>query len=155
MENIENIEIPQANVFVDGDRVIYVTPHTYNDVLAMPEAGHTSTDFPFWTAFVLVGHMCNNPEEISDGIFAFISDEDDMLMAIDMPSPLSNGVPKEATISVLRDYLNEDEITDIIENATIAETGLGDLMQQLTGNIETLNDGLGEIEGIVGEIKGQ
>lgn len=72
---------------------------------------------------MMVGHMCNNPEEISDGIFAFISDEDDMLMAIDMPSPLSNGVPKEATISVLRDYLNEDEITDIIENAQFVQTG--------------------------------
>lgn len=113
-----------TNVFIDRDRVIYVTPHTYNDVLDMPEvAGWTSADLPFWTAFMMVGHMCNNPEEISDGIFAFISDEDDMLMAIDMPSPLSNGVPKEATISVLRDYLNEDEITDIIENAQFVQTG--------------------------------
>ena len=113
-----------TNVFIDGDRVIYVTPHTYNDVLDMPEvAGWTSADLPFWTAFMMVGHMCDTPVEISDGIFAFISDEDDMLMAIDMPSPLSNGVPKEATISVLRDYLNEDEITDIIENAQFVQTG--------------------------------
>ena len=144
-----------TNVFIDKDRVIYLTPHTHNDVMVNPDEGHTSTDFPFWTAFVMVGHMCDAPVEISDGMFAFISDDDDMLLAIDMPSPLSNGVPKEATISVLRDYLNEDEITDIIENAAIAETGLSDLMQQLTGNIEILNDELGEIEGIVGEIKGQ
>ena len=112
-----------TNVFIDKDRVIYLTPHTHNDVMVNPDEGHTSTDFPFWTTFLMVGHMCDAPVEISDGMFAFISDDDDMLLAIDMPSPLSNGVPKEATISVLRDYLNEDEITDIIENAQFVQTG--------------------------------
>ena len=69
-----------------------------------------------------IGAFCDNPVEIAEGMFAFI-DEDDNLMAIDMPTPTQNGVPTEAILSVLRDWLPEDEIIDIMENAEFAQTG--------------------------------
>ena len=122
MEDINEIQIPPTNTFFEKDRLLYLTSYTMTTFIDSFDLGGIVADLPFWTIPMTIGAFCDNPLEIADGMFAFI-DEDDNLMAIDMPTPTQNGVPTEAILTVLRDWLSEDEITDIMENAQFTQTG--------------------------------
>ena len=49
-----------------------------------------------------------------DGVRPIIDDEQ-RLLVVEMPSPTENGVPSEAVINSLREFMEEDEIVELIE----------------------------------------
>tara|TARA_B100000131_G_scaffold208108_1_gene200201 strand:- start:185 stop:781 length:597 start_codon:yes stop_codon:yes gene_type:complete len=113
-------EVP-CNVFVDKGRVLFVT-HQITHVLVVDESGNPNTWGPYWNAALAVGAFSSPPVELGEegsSIWAFI-DEDDNLLAIDMPNPRENdtGAPKEEILSVLRQILDEDTIAEIIETVS-------------------------------------
>lgn len=122
MEDINEVQIPPSNIFFEKDRVLYLTAYTMTTFIDSFDLGEIVADLPSWSIPMTIGAFCDNPLEIADGMFAFI-DEDDNLMAIDLPMPTQNGAPIEDILSVLRDRLPEDEITDIMENAQFTQTG--------------------------------
>jgi hypothetical protein len=122
MEDINEIQIPPTNTFFEKDRLLYLTSYTMTTFIDSFDLGGIVADLPFWSIPMTIGAFCDNPVEIAEGMFAFI-DEDDNLMAIDMPTPAQNGAPSEAILSVLRDWISEDEITDIMENVQFTQTG--------------------------------
>ena len=87
--------------------------------MAHPLDGQPITWGPYWNTAMAVGAFSNPPVELGEEgstIWAFI-DEDDNLLALDMPNPRQEGTgpPKEKILSVLRQILPEDEITEILE----------------------------------------
>ena len=87
--------------------------------MAHPLDGQPITRGPYWNTAMAVGAFSNPPVELGEEgstIWAFI-DEDDNLLALDMPNPRQEGTgpPKEKILSVLRQILPEDEITEILE----------------------------------------
>ena len=108
-------EIPRS-VFVDRGRALFVT-HQVTHTLMVDQFGRPNTWGPYWNAALAVGAFSSPPVELGEEgstIWAFI-DEDDNLLAIDMPEPAPGGIPQEEILSVLRQILSEDAITEIIE----------------------------------------
>jgi len=108
-------EIPRS-VFVDRGRALFVT-HQVTHTLMVDQFGRPNTWGPYWNAALAVGAFSNPPVELGEEgstIWAFI-DEEDNLLAIDMPEPAPGGIPQEEILSVLRQILSEDAITEIIE----------------------------------------
>ena len=108
-----------SNVFVDRGRVLFVTHQITHVAMAHPLDGRPITWGPYWNTAMAVGAFSNPPVELGEEgstIWAFI-DEDDNLLALDMPNPRQEGTgpPKEKILSVLRQILTEDEITEILE----------------------------------------
>ena len=108
-----------SNVFVDRGRVLFVTHQITHIAMAHPLDGQPITWGPYWNTAMAVGAFSNPPVELGEEgstIWAFI-DEDDNLLALDMPNPRQEGTgpPKEKILSVLRQILPEDEITEILE----------------------------------------
>jgi len=108
-----------SNVFVDRGRVLFVTHQITHIAMAHPLDGQPITWGPYWNTAMAVGAFSNPPVELGEEgstIWAFI-DEDDNLLALDMPNPRQEGTgpPKEKILSVLRQILSEDEITEILE----------------------------------------
>jgi hypothetical protein len=122
MRNLDQPVAPLSNVFIDKDHVLYLTAYTTHTFLTSPEIAENAHNLPFWSIQIAIGGLCEAPLEIADGIFAFI-DEEDNLMAIHMPVPAQNGVPTEAILAVLRDWISEEEIIDIMENVQFVQTG--------------------------------
>jgi hypothetical protein len=122
MTNFDDIQTPVSNVFIEKGRTIYITAYTLETFLDGLDLEINTADLPFWTILMTIGAFCEHPKEVADGMFAFI-DEGDNLMAIDMPTPAQNGVPSEAILSVLRDWISEEEIIDIMENVQFVQTG--------------------------------
>ena len=120
--NLPNPEDVPCNVFVDRGRVLFVT-HQVTHVLVVDQFGEPNTWGPYWNAALAVGAFSNPPVELGEEgstVWAFI-DEDDNLLAIDMPSPTENGVPREEVLSILRTMINEEDITEIIENVAFTQ----------------------------------
>jgi hypothetical protein len=108
-----------SNVFVDRGRVLFVTHQITHIAMAHPLDGQPITWGPYWNTAMAVGAFSNPPVELGEEgstIWAFI-DEDDNLLALDMPNPRQEGTgpPKEEILLVLRQILPEDEITEILE----------------------------------------
>ena len=120
--NLPNPEDVPCNVFVDRGRVLFVT-HQVTHVLVVDQFGEPNTWGPYWNAALAVGAFSNPPVELGEEgstVWAFI-DEDDNLLAIDMPAPTENGVPREEVLSILRTMINEEDITEIIENVAFTQ----------------------------------
>ncbi len=116
--NLPDPEETPRNVFIERGRVLFVTHQITHVAMAHPLDGRPITWGPYWNTAMAVGAFSNPPVELGEeesGVWAFI-DEDDNLLALDMPEPAANGVPKEEILSVLRQILPEDEITEIMEN---------------------------------------
>ena len=115
--NLPDPEETPRNVFIERGRVLFVTHQITHVAMAHPLDGRPITWGPYWNTAMAVGAFSNPPVELGEeesGVWAFI-DEDDNLLALDMPEPAANGVPKEEILSVLRQILPEDEITEILE----------------------------------------
>ena len=105
------------NVFIERGRVLFVTHQITHVAMAHPLDGQPITWGPYWNTAMAVGAFSNPPVELGEeesGVWAFI-DEDDNLLAIDMPEPAQNGIPKEEILSLLRQMINEEDITEIME----------------------------------------
>ena len=116
--NLPDPEETPRNIFIERGRVLFVTHQITHVAMAHPLDGRPITWGPYWNTAMAVGAFSNPPVELGEeesGVWAFI-DEDDNLLALDMPEPAANGVPKEEILSVLRQILPEDEITEIMEN---------------------------------------
>ena len=67
-----------------------------------------------------LGLKASQTGDFGAGVVAII-DEDDMLLAVELPAPSVRGVPSEAVINALRQFLNEEDITEVIDVYTKVE----------------------------------
>ena len=115
--NLPDPEETPRNIFIERGRVLFVTHQITHVAMAHPLDGRPITWGPYWNTAMAVGAFSNPPVELGEeesGVWAFI-DEDDNLLAIDMPEPAENGVPVEEILSLLRQMINEEDITEIME----------------------------------------
>tara|TARA_R100000742_G_C4269828_1_gene88402 strand:+ start:900 stop:1472 length:573 start_codon:yes stop_codon:yes gene_type:complete len=133
-----NTSIPESeplNIFCDAGRVLFMTYQVTHVLMKDQETGKPITSSPLWNPHMAIGAFCTRPVELGEegsSIWAFI-DEDDNLLAIDMPEPAQNGVPVEEIISVLRQMITEEDITEIMETVTFSQRDMESFFESLSG----------------------
>ena len=95
-------------MFTDKDRTLFI-----------PDEHIVPTE-PFWKSLMALGLKASQTGDFGAGVVAII-DEDDMLLAVELPAPSVRGVPSEAVINALRQFLNEEDITEVIDVYTKVE----------------------------------
>lgn len=143
----ENTQIPESDplhIFCDKGRVLFLTYQVTHVLMKNDETGEPITTAPIWNAHMAVGAFCSKPVELGEegsSVWAFI-DDDDNLLALDMPEPAQNGVPREEVISILRQILTEEEITEIMETVSYSQQDMFDFLNAITqGNVQIVGIG--------------
>jgi hypothetical protein len=91
-----------TEILTDGDLLFY-----------MPEWVCTPGE-PIWRIVMALGLKADAVGDY-DGVRPIV-DAEQRLLAVEMPSPATNGVPSEDVINSLREFLNEDEIVELINS---------------------------------------